>query len=171
MYRRLLGNADDLEAWLALCDRLERWANASLADFGWHAIEDVVEDACSAVILEIRNARGPETFGGFALGYFQNARRRQITQRRLHQVSLEGVDVAEDSSAPVDPYDVAALKRCLAVLLERQRRAVELRYLDGCSTREIASALVISEGNARKLVCDGLARLRRCINEHGLEKS
>jgi RNA polymerase sigma factor (sigma-70 family) len=77
-----------------------------------------------------------------------------------------GLEAAETLAAPREAWlacldeDLAA---ALATLPETQRRAVELRVMDGTGYDEIGRELDISPGAARVRVHRGLAALRRLV--------
>jgi RNA polymerase sigma factor (sigma-70 family) len=54
------------------------------------------------------------------------------------------------------------LGNCLERLPERDRRAVELRYFQDARTEHIARELQVSPVNARRIVFNGVNRLRKC---------
>ena len=77
---------------------------------------------------------------------------------------LLSLDAQErEVAVPVDPKDPAkgVVHVTLRELPYGKKRAVELRYLEHASTREIADALGVSDVNARQIVYSGLSRLRR----------
>jgi RNA polymerase sigma factor (sigma-70 family) len=80
-------------------------------------------------------------------------------------IPLSGVDYADQSLNLPDPDEMALLGRCLLELPVRERDAVELRYLAGASTAEIAEALGVTDVNARRIVFNGLRHLRRAMRE------
>lgn len=77
-----------------------------------------------------------------------------------------GLDAAEDVPAPRDAWLVGLdddLAAALDELPEAQRRAVEMRVLDGSHYTDLARELDISPGAARVRVHRGLAALRRAL--------
>ena len=83
---------------------------------------------------------------------------------RRHQPddSADGLEIAGRA------YDVDVIIRVAEVLQkvpERWRKVLELHYLEGHSTREIASILKTIEGYAEKLVHEGLVRARAAAGE------
>lgn len=60
-----------------------------------------------------------------------------------------------------DPPAERALRRAVAALPERQRRAVVLRHVVGLSVDETAAAMRCRPGTVRALTHQGLTRLRR----------
>jgi RNA polymerase sigma factor (sigma-70 family) len=92
-----------------------------------------------------------------------SVRERAIPRDGRRQVGLEA---AEHVAAPQEAWlagldeDLAA---AMATLPDTQRRAVELRVLDGSGYDEIGHELDISQGAARVRVHRGLAALRRLL--------
>ena len=99
---------------------------------------------------------------GFAYGHFLNARRRLLRGMAVVNVSIEGIDLA----APYDDDDLdhvslAHLRDAVAGLPPRERAAVTLRYFEDLPSARIAAELGVSNMNARRIVCNGLRRLRK----------
>ena len=167
IYRRLIRERDDPLAWAALEQGVRAWARPDLRTRGWHVVDDAVADTCAAVVLGLQGAYGEETFGGFVRGHYQNVRRRALRDGRRPEVYLgPGMDVPDPDPEPgaqagPDDEALAALRAGVAALPPRERAAVRLRYFEGRSSAETAAALGVTEGNARRILCLGLARLRR----------
>lgn len=165
IYPRLHRDRDDAEAWTALEDRVRGLALRALRQRGRALVEDVVGDTCSTVVLGLDRARGAETFEGFVLGHLLNARRRVLNFYRGPVIPIGELDpAAPPDPEPDDWLDDARgiLARCLRELAARQRRAVELRYVDAVPLAGIATELKVTENNARQIVFRGIAQLRRC---------
>lgn len=84
-------------------------------------------------------------------------RRGRVAQRRL----LTDAGRHGDRQATAEPVDRLGVE--LAVLPARQRAALALRYVEGLSVREIASALGISEGAVKFHLHAGRERLRPIV--------
>jgi RNA polymerase sigma factor (sigma-70 family) len=168
IYRRLSRDRNDPEAWRSLERAVRGWAQAALRQHGHDIIEDVVADTCATIAINFHRANGAATFRGFALGVFYNARRRARQTNSVLRQSLEGVDVPtpERDKGP-DPDDLAALRTGLLALPERERKALMLRYFEEMSAAELGAELGVTEGNARRIVCNALARLRQHFEKHG----
>jgi RNA polymerase sigma factor (sigma-70 family) len=167
IYARLMRDLQDDGAWAALEWHVRRWAGAALGRRAPHAVDDAVADTCASVFVAFTAARGGGTFSAFVYGYFLNARRRLLRLRDEPVVSIAGIDVPvpdwdDDEDDPTEE-DLGALRRALDSLPERERRAVTLRYLHGQGAAAIARRLAVTEANARRIVCNGLARLRRTL--------
>jgi RNA polymerase sigma factor (sigma-70 family) len=166
IYERLLGDRESSEAWNALWQRVMGWARRGLWQRGWYAIEDVVEETCSAALMGIEKAQGPGTFSGFVYGHYLNARKRV-----LHGAPTESLSDEHAARLPADPDDGNelpdegrdALQHCLDTLAERERQAVQLRYFDEASAGDVADALGVSAVNGRQIVFRALAHLRECM--------
>jgi len=163
IYSRLLRDRDDHEAFLALQRRVARWAHRQLNSPALlrEQCDDVVADTCAAVVLGLAQAYGAETFSGFVYGHFLSARRRYLRFSRMELVPLDDLQMAGYTEVEPHADELALLRRCLVGLTPRERRAVELRYFDDVSSREIASALGVTETNARRIVFNGITRMRR----------
>lgn len=104
--------------------------------------------------------------------------RRRAASRR-HEVSLDGLPRDEEigaiipanhTHAEVNPAtyaehmeDRAAIGQALALLTEKQREAVALRYYFGYSDQEIATILECRVNTARHRIYDGLRALEQVI--------
>jgi RNA polymerase sigma factor (sigma-70 family) len=163
IYHRLTRDCEDALAWRALERRVESWARAVFRGRGHGVVEDVVAETCASVALGIAAARGPETFSGFVYGHFLNIRRRALRAEWLIQSakSLDDVDIAAAAAEDEpDPDAIALLRRALGDLPARERRAVTLRYFHELPSASIAADLGVTTGNARRIVFNGLRRLR-----------
>lgn len=171
IYRRLDRGREDPDGWDALGDRVRIWG---WRDFGgqlWDRIEDVVQDTLRRVWSSFDGAHGPETFKGFVYNHYRNARKVLIRELRKErrwvglddQVEVEGAGPGPEPGAGPDKDELELLGRCLGRLSDRERRAVELRYVGEASSKEMAAALGVTEGNARVVLSRGLGRLRECI--------
>jgi RNA polymerase sigma factor (sigma-70 family) len=172
IYLRLKRDDEDALAWRALQRRVESWARAVFRGRGSSLVEDVVAETCASVALGIEAARGPETFSGFVYGHFLNVRRRALRADALIQAaqSLDGIDIATAAAADEpDPDAIALLRRALDNLPERERRAVTLRYFHELPSAGIAAELGVTSGNARRIVFNGLRRLRTHLRHASLE--
>jgi RNA polymerase sigma factor (sigma-70 family) len=163
LYVRLYRDPDDHVAFAALIRRVARWAERQLRtpNVLRELSEDVIAETCAAVILNLHRAYGAETFAGFVFGQFLTARRRYLRFLRLECVPVDDVQVAQIDERGPNSDELALLDRCLLELQPRERRAVELRYYGEASSREIAEALGVTETNARRIVFNGLAHLRK----------
>jgi RNA polymerase sigma factor (sigma-70 family) len=71
------------------------------------------------------------------------------------------LNVAQAAGARID------LLRAMARLTPRQREALALRYVDDLDRKEVARLMGITVDGVKKLVGDGLARLRRAADLAG----
>jgi RNA polymerase sigma factor (sigma-70 family) len=166
IYARLGRDRNDALAWKSLERRVRAWARRGLRSYGWHVTEDAVADTSAAVALSLERARGAETFKGFVLGHYLNARQEALRALTpgLRLEPLGDLDApappCSDPDAPSEEQRVR-LRRALEELPVRERRAVRLRYYERCSAAQIGAALGVTAANARQIVFSGLRRLRR----------
>jgi RNA polymerase sigma factor (sigma-70 family) len=132
--------------------------------------DDVVADTCSSVVLSIAKARGGQTFAGFVKGWYLNARRRALRElARQPDLLPETAATSDNLYSACDP-GLDLVRQCWKLLTARERMAVKLRYFDEASSEQIAHALQVAPGNARRIVFNGLAKLRRCVGARQQEE-
>ena len=160
---RLRFDSNDQAAWAALEVRVRAWAFERLRGLDSEIVEDAIADMCASVVLDLPAARGPDTFRGFVLGKCLNVAKGAYRLAERERVSLDrAVEVANAPSASDDDPRFAVLDACLERLPERDRRAVELRYFAKARAGQIAAELRVTEGNARRIVFNGVNQLRKC---------
>jgi RNA polymerase sigma factor (sigma-70 family) len=167
IHAHLTQDLNDAPAWNALNKRVRGWAARALRQLGPDIVDDVVADTCSTIAVNFGRARGAQTFRGFVLGTFWNERRRVLRQREPSITPLDGVEVAApESRSELDKHYPPVLLSGLATLKERERQALLLRFVEDCSTLEVATALGVQPGNVRRILSEGRARLRKYVTGH-----
>lgn len=160
---RLRLDPNDQAAWEALDARVRSWAYERLRGLRPEILEDAVADVCSSVVMDLPAARGPDTFRGFVLGKCLNVAKGAVRLAERQRVPLDQVlDLPTGAALEPDDPRFQVLDRCLERLPDRELRAVELRYYADARTDQIARELRVSEGNARRIVFNGVNRLRKC---------
>jgi len=160
---RLRADPNDQAAWSALESSVRGWARSRFRDLGDDSIEDIVADTCSCVVLDLDAAHGPATFRGFVLGKYLNAAKGVMKLASMPRAALDdAVNLPAAVTSDVFDQRLAVLGHCLERLPERDRRAVELRYFQGARAEQIARELRVSAVNARRIVFNGVNRLRKC---------
>ena len=155
-----------LVSWLADALALAR---ARLHDR--HLAEDAVQEACADALAKRDRVRGgADDARAWFLTLVIN--RCRMIRRSLHRRTARTVAATDDARSGIaaipDPDLGEALAAALASLPERERQAVELRFLGGLDFRDIASALGRPEKTVRSHVDRGLARLRAALPRVGL---
>jgi RNA polymerase sigma factor (sigma-70 family) len=86
-------------------------------------------------------------------------------------VSVDDVSLpaAPDPEPSIDDDALEWLYHCLTKLPPRERQAVDLRFFRDASQEEIARVLGVTTGNARRIVFNGVVRLRQCIQRARVE--
>jgi RNA polymerase sigma-70 factor (sigma-E family) len=118
------------------------------------AAEDIVQDAFAAVSTRWEDLDRPGAYlRTSVVNGCRMALRRRDTDRRLNPPA---------AIAPVElPTDLVELRDALAVLPERQRTVLVLRYLLDVSDAEIAETLSCRAATVRSIAHRALARLRK----------
>lgn len=138
--------------------------------------DDVVQIVLTQAARRIETYRGESTLQAWLLTICQRELYRQGVSARRHRVlvSIDADDamagVLNELSAPAAEEPEQGLRRlelaervraCLDELPERYARALELKYVEGLSSREIAGRFDISDEAVQSL----LARARRSFRE------
>ena len=166
IYARLKRDREDGPAWDTLEQVVRSWARPrSYKDRGWHVVDDVVADTCSAVVVSFD--AGPRR------GDVRWLRPRPLPQlppARLPRGAAPRIPLTPTFDVPApEPEDGAsedelrALRHCLSRLPPRELAAVRLRYFEERSSADIAAVLRVTEGNAGRILCLGVARLRSWV--------
>lgn len=95
-----------------------------------------------------------------ALVSFQRRAKKVTTVENIDELNRNWESWAGDDNGE---ELVDALRRCLAVLSERARLALELRFKERASRETIAAALEMSEDGAKNLMQRAKKTLRECI--------
>jgi RNA polymerase sigma-70 factor (ECF subfamily) len=171
--RRMLGG--EQRAVREFCDtylpRLYRFALqrvASPAD-----ADDVVQIVLSTAARRIETFRGDATLYSWLVAICRHeagryaaaaAARQSVMETDPDESALERLEAPPDEAPEAlssDQQQAARVRGCLARLPERYAEALELKYMDGYSTREIAGKFAISDTAVQSL----LARARQSFRE------
>jgi RNA polymerase sigma-70 factor (sigma-E family) len=135
---------------------LTRFAYLLCGDRG--RAEDLVQDTFLAMYRRF----GPELPVAAPVAYARraivNANTSRVRRRSAHETVSDDLPDAPVTASPVDEED--AMWRALALLPERQRAVLVLRYYIDLPDREIASLLDATEGTVRSLAARAFAALR-----------
>jgi RNA polymerase sigma-70 factor (ECF subfamily) len=133
-----------------------------------HAAEDLVQEAYTAVLRQVRADVGKDLHIGYVITTIRNRfldriRTAEGEQRRLRLVAAtEGArGMHTNNEAPDTP-----LTEQLAHLPERDRAALVLRYVDALPVPDVAEALGLSVHAAESLLVRARARLRGKDTRH-----
>lgn len=145
--------------------------------FSQHA-EDIVQNVLIQLLRSLRRSEGKQTFSAIylekaAYGATVNELRRR-SRRREEPVEEEAlmektpVDAVSPERGAASSEIAGGIVDCLA-RLARPRRLAATLYLHGCTVREAAVDLGWSVKKTENLVYRGLADLRRCLADKGLQ--
>jgi RNA polymerase sigma-70 factor (ECF subfamily) len=142
--------------------------------------EDAVQDALLSAYKHIGQFEGRARLSTWLTSIVTNTARMKLRRHSRHEtVSLdhnnehEGPTLANKlTDARPNPETVCAqtemdetLRQALAQLSPKLREAIQMRDLDGCSTREAANALRISTNALKSRLTRGRANLGLLLNE------
>jgi len=127
--------------------------------------EDLSQDILCELIKSAENIRDDRAFYAFMWGVAGNVY-KQWYRKKLKNNTCELTDdiPAEDDFTEDDGSDIYLLRRELALLSEKYRRATILYYIDGLSCSEISSALAISESMVKYLLFKSRKILKEGMN-------
>ena len=152
------GAPEEFTPWAAgAAQRLLRAAVALCGDH--HAAEDLVQDVLARVYLAWHRVDDPDAYARRALVNATTSRWR--ARARRPEVRLDEHAPLVDPGRGVEAVDDRhAVVAAVAALPPRQRAAVVLRYLAGCTEAETARAMGTSVGTVKSQTSKALARLR-----------
>ena len=139
------------------------WRTAFLMTGNRHTAEDVVQSALTRAFIHWSRVRRAASPNAYVRRMVVN---EAISLRRLRwsgEVVLEDVDRLRSTAVQVGPEDAVIahqdIAAALALLTDRQRAVVVLRYYEGFSEAEIADVLGIRPGSVKGHARAGLAAL------------
>ena len=130
-----------------------------------HAAEDLTAQVFERALGRLATVRRPERVRAWLFAIARNAV-ADYRRRRRPAVELEQVDTLEHLL--VDSPEDEALRReewrrlvsHLAMLSDRERELIGLRFAGGLSHREVGQVVGLSEANVAQIVHRAVARLR-----------
>jgi|HubBroStandDraft_1064217.scaffolds.fasta_scaffold06517_3 RNA polymerase sigma-70 factor (sigma-E family) len=130
----------------------------------WHLAEDLVQETLAKAYAQwhrVRNADSPQAYVRRIL--LNEARERW----RRHEAPVPRTDAATDQPVPDWSDDIVRRAQLFDALLRlpaRQRATIVLRYFDGLTERETATALGCGEGTVKSQTSRALAALRKYLD-------
>lgn len=128
----------------------------------WHLAEDAVSTALAKLYVAWHKIRDVERVDAYARTMVIRAvmdEHRRPWRREQSRENQDTLDVAApDRTAEVD--DQVVLRRALSQLPKGRRAVLVLRYYEGLSVEETATALGLSTGTVKSQTARGLSALR-----------
>ena len=127
--------------------------------------EDLSQDILYELIKSSGNIRDDKAFYAFMWGVAGNVYKQWYRKKLKNNTCELTEDIASEDNFPEDCVgDIYLLRRELALLSEKYRRATILYYIDGCSCSEISSSLAISESMVKYLLFKSRKILKEGMN-------
>ena len=159
-----LGNEADVAALVRLCDaRLKAHARRLCDDA--ETARDIVQEAWVAIARALPGLRDEGAFLAFALRIVTRAAAREVGRRQRRRAADQGFAQAQPEVAL--PGGGGDLEAALAALPGPQRAVLELFYLEGLTTAEVALALDIPQGTVKSRLYHAREHLRAVIQGEG----
>ncbi|MBO1362280.1 sigma-70 family RNA polymerase sigma factor [Prevotella sp. A2931] len=137
--------------------------------FGPQTCEDAVHDVFCLIYMKRRRLAGVTDFNAYLFRSFRNAmlnvhkKAAKLSDREVGQLPFTTeVTVLDTMIGDEQRREVAAtIAGLMAMLTDRQREAVYLRYMHGMDYEEIAALMGLQVGSVRKLVYRAIMVLRK----------
>ena len=127
-------------------------------------IEDLTQEVFLRVFVRLPSLRDPSALRAFVLAVAMNVLKWELRRRwvgRKVRLSTSGT-LPDSESTAVDTEARHALLRCYRIfdgLPATERMAFVLRYMEGMTIDEVASALAVSISTAKRWVNRGAAKV------------
>jgi RNA polymerase sigma-70 factor (sigma-E family) len=135
----------------------------------WHLAEDLAQETLAKAYLHWHRVQSVGNPDAYVRRILLNEARTHWRRRDIPVLSNTGPVDAEPAldGAEEEVVRRAELLQALMRLPGRQRATVVLRYLDGLSERETATALGCSQGTVKSQAARALAALRKHLTQEG----
>jgi RNA polymerase sigma-70 factor (ECF subfamily) len=127
---------------------------------------DVVQESILKAYKSVKTLRDPEYFRTWLTRIVINTAQDLLRHRREEFPLEEGAQLpAQEALTPEERMD---LYQALEQLPEKYRDVVKLKYLDGCTIREISDATGMPQGTVSVYLRRAVSRLRDQLKEEPL---
>jgi RNA polymerase sigma-70 factor, ECF subfamily len=133
-------------------------------------VEDLTQEVFLRVFRRMFVLRDPSALRAFVLAVAMNVLKWELRRRWVsRKIRLSGTGTLPDiESASADAEARQALRRCYRIfesLPTNERMAFVLRYMEGMTIDEVASALAVSVSTAKRWVSRGAAKVSEQVTE------
>jgi RNA polymerase sigma-70 factor (sigma-E family) len=137
----------------------------------WHLADDLVQEALAKAFRHWKRVQRADSPDAYVRRILVNEANRRGRARRDAVLRPEEGKPDGVTSDPADAVvDRAEMLEALLSLPPRQRATIVLRYLDGLSERETATALQCSEGTVKSQTSRALSTLNRFFTREELSR-
>jgi RNA polymerase sigma factor (sigma-70 family) len=162
------------------CDAVAR---QTIAQYGLRACPNLVEeDLLQEARLSLwKSSRRHDASRGVSLrqyayrgvvGAVVDQARRRNGREASHAALCESILVAPGRNPEASAHRAAAIRQvasCLDLLRPEQRLVLQLRYIDGCTWREMTAQTGMRRRACRNLLRSATAAIRTLLREHGVD--
>lgn len=139
-----------------------RFALSMLGDE--HLARDGAQETALRFVQQLSSFRGDSSVRTWSLGIALNVT-RELRRKHSGTTSMAPADQPADQPTPAHAAERAemhhTLQHAMALLTDRQREAVVLRYFEQRSTAEIAELMDCAPGTVKATLAQSLRRLRK----------
>jgi len=131
--------------------------------------EDVLQEAFLDAFTRIDSFRGETTFGLWLKQIVINKSINQLRKRKAEFISIDGIDVAAEETAPFDDLEmkVNEIRDAVSKLPDGYRVVLTLYLFEGYDHEEIAHILKISENTSRSQYMRAKVKLNSLLAKRG----
>lgn len=140
-----------------------------------HEAKDVLQDAFIKIFHSVGSFNASGSFEGWIKRIVQNTAinsyRRNLKYDLYIDLSDEENDIEDDSLSSVfDAFEAKEIITLLNQMPEGYRLSINLYFIDGCSHKEIATMLDITEGTSKSQLFKAKNYLKNLIELHNRQK-
>lgn len=133
--------------------------------------QDLTAQTFERALTRLSSLRDEDAFGGWLFAIARSV----IASHYRRKKPLLPLERAEQQPAPgpsvegqlVHSDELAAMRRALDVLSERESEIIRLRFVAGLGNREIAQAMSLSDGNVAVILYRALRKVRARMENEG----
>ena len=132
-----------------------------------HEAEDVLQEAFLDAFTRLEAFRGETTFGLWLKQIVINKSINQLRKRKAELVSLDGIDLPDESAHIKEDleYQINEIKEAVAQLPDGYRVVLTLYLFEGYDHEEISNILKISENTSRSQYMRAKTKLNSLIEK------
>lgn len=133
--------------------------------------EDIVQDVFMSIWERRNDLDGHPNPQGYCIQMVRNRCIDLLRKRKRHDEHAESIRLMTDEAVMMEVEETQEksriLRRLLGELPDRQRRAIEMKYIEECDTEKMMNALGMSSSNVYTTISRALQTLREKLKNEG----